>query len=124
MPWNSKVSTHTLLIVVYTDILKAFCRLWRIGQEDETFITRFVIRNSIDDKLESMQKHKEKLVGGAIDDKNVTANLSVQEVMQLFGDVQFDKKTKRPFIVLDEDEMLDSIIPPVADDQDDPLLRN
>lgn len=101
---------------------QAFCRVWRIGQNDETFVTRFIIKDSVDDRLEQMQEFKDRIVGAAIDDRSVMSKLSPQEVMRLFGDVQFDKKTKRPFIALEDNEKLDAILPPVANDEDDHLL--
>lgn len=52
-----------------------------------------------------MQEFKDRIVGAAIDDRSVMSKLS-QEVMRLFGDVQFDKKTKRPFIALEDNEKL------------------
>ena len=84
-------------------------------------MTRFIVNDTVDDRLEQMQKHKEVIVGGAIDDRSVTSKLSLQEVMRLFGDVHFDKRTKKPFIALDDDERLDAILSPVPDDQDDPI---
>lgn len=66
-----------------------------------------------------MQKHKEKIIHGALDDRTITSKLSVQEVMRLFGEVMIDKKTKKPFIAMDDDEKLDAILPPLADDEDD-----
>lgn len=97
----------------------AFCRVWRIGQTDETFVTRFIVSDTVDDRLEEMQKHKEKIVGAAMDDRSITSKLSPQEVMRLFGEVQIDKITNKPFIALDDDEKLDAILPPVDDDADD-----
>ena len=101
--------------------LEAFCRVWRIGQADETFVTRFIVNDTVYDRLDSMQKHKEFIIHGALDDKTITSGLSVQEVMRLFGDVILDKKTNKPFIAMDDDEKLDAILPPLADDEDDPI---
>ena len=66
-----------------------------------------------------MQKRKEKIIGGALDDRSITSKLSVQEVMRLFGEVHIDKETKKPFLVMDDDEKLDAILPPLADDKED-----
>ena len=92
-----------------------------MGQEDETFVTRFIVNDTVDDRLEQMQKHKEVIVGGAIDDRSVTSKLSLHEVMRLFGEVQFDKRTKKPFIALDDDEKLDAILDPVPEGEEDPI---
>lgn len=69
-----------------------------------------------------MQQHKEKIVGAALDDRSIVSKLSVQEVMRLFGDVYLDKKTKKPFIAMDDDEKLDAILPPLRDDEEDVAL--
>lgn len=80
-----------------------------------------MIENSVDDRLEDLQKHKDQIIGAAIDDRSVSSKLSVHELMRLFGEVQVDKKTQRPFIAMDDDERLDAILPPVPDDEDDPI---
>ena len=87
---------------------QAFCRVFRIGQTSETFITRFVVINAADGKLMDMQLKKNALIGQAMDDKSVLSNLTTDEILRLFGKVKFDKN-KRPFILLDDDEKLDSL---------------
>lgn len=101
--------------------LVAFCRVFRIGQESETFVTRFIINKSVDDRLERMQKHKDRVISTAMDDSTVASKLSAQDVMRLFGEVKFDKKTKKPYIAMDEDERLDAILPPLSDDEGDEI---
>ncbi|KAL8951909.1 MAG: hypothetical protein Q9222_002154 [Ikaeria aurantiellina] len=80
---------------------QAFCRVFRIGQESETFITRFVAKNTVDQKLLEMQKKKEENVKHAIDDEKMLEALTIRELMGLFGDVQLDENDK-PFIVVDD----------------------
>lgn len=87
---------------------QAFCRVFRIGQDSETFITRFVVENSADGKLIDMQLKKNALIARAMEDRSVMSKLSVEEVLRLFGDVRLDKD-KRPFIHLEDDEKLDSL---------------
>ena len=87
---------------------QAFCRVFRITQESETFITRFVVNESADGKLMDMQLKKNALVGQAMDDRSIMSRLTINEVLRLFGDISFDKD-KRPFIHLDDDEKLDSL---------------
>lgn len=87
---------------------QAFCRVFRIGQEFETFITRFVVDNSADGRLMDMQLRKKALISRAIDDKSVMAKLTTNDILRLFGEVKLDKD-KRPFVHLDEDEKLDSL---------------
>ena len=87
---------------------QAFCRVFRIGQDSETFITRFVVNRSADCKLMEMQLKKNALIGQAMDDRSVLGKLTVNEILRLFGEVSFDKDS-RPFIHLDDDEKLDSL---------------
>ena len=87
---------------------QAFCRVFRIGQNFETFITRFVVDNSADGRLMDMQLRKKALISRAMDDKSVMAKLTTDDILRLFGEVKFDKD-KRPFVHLDEDEKLDSL---------------
>ena len=118
--WRSKVSKIQGYLSLSLTV-QAFCRVFRIGQESETFATRFLINDSVDDKLEQMQKHKRQIIGAAMDDRTVTKKLSVQEVMRLFGEVKFDRKTKKPYIAMDDDEKVDAIVPPLADDVEDSI---
>lgn len=87
----------------------AFCRVFRIGQKSETWITKFIVEDSADEKLMEMQLKKNALIGAAMDDKEMMFKLTVEEVMRLFGEVRFDKN-KKPFIVMGDDEKLDSIL--------------
>ena len=87
---------------------QAFCRVFRIGQDSETFITRFVVEKSADGKLMDMQLRKDALISQAMDDRSVMSKLSASDVLRLFGQVKLDKN-QRPFIHLDDDEKLDSL---------------
>ena len=87
---------------------QAFCRVFRIGQNSETFITRFVVEKSADGKLMDMQLRKSALISQAMDDRSVMSKLSASDVLRLFGQVKLDKN-QRPFVHLDDDEKLDSL---------------
>lgn len=89
----------------------AFCRVFRIGQDSETFITRFVARNTIDDKLQQMQEAKAKAVGHAIDDEKMLKALSLPELLGLFGQVD-GSDVEHPFIVVDDEGEHDMECPP------------
>ncbi|KAL8733583.1 MAG: hypothetical protein Q9166_001991 [cf. Caloplaca sp. 2 TL-2023] len=97
--WNSSVEQQ------------AFCRVFRIGQTSETFITRFVARNTVDDKLLQMQKHKAEAIGHAIDDEKMLQALSLRELMGLFGQVRVDEED-HPFILVDDEGEYDNENPP------------
>lgn len=79
----------------------AFCRVHRLGQKNETYITRFMVRDTVDEKLLEMQKEKKEVIGAAMDDRTVMPELSLTELMKLFGDVAYDENSK-PFILVDD----------------------
>ena len=83
--------------------------MFRIGQEFQTFITRFVVKDTIDETLREMQAEKEKAIGGAIDDTKMLKRMLMPELMRLFGPVGEDSNG-RPFILVDDNE-LGSIVP-------------
>ena len=87
---------------------QAFCRVFRIGQNSETFITRFVVSNSADHKLMDMQLRKNALIVRAMEDKSIMSKLTVSDILRLFGEVRLDKN-KRPFVHLEDDEKMDSL---------------
>ena len=87
---------------------QAFCRVFRMGQDSETFITRFVVEKSADGRLIDMQLRKNALISQAMDDRSVMSKLSASDVLRLFGEVKLDKN-QRPFVHLDDDEKLDSL---------------
>lgn len=81
---------------------QAFCRVFRIGQQaSETFITRLVVKNSVDEKLQALQDSKREAIDKAIDDAKMLDQLSLRELMRLFGPVGVGED-KKPFILVDE----------------------
>ena len=88
--WNSSVEQQ------------AFCRVFRIGQTEETYITRFVVKNTIDEKLEELQKEKDAAIFTAIDDSRMLRTFSVKNLMRLFGPVRHEEDGK-PFILVNDD---------------------
>lgn len=38
---------------------QAFCRVFRIGQEEKTFMSRLCVKNTVDTRLMQMQKRKQ-----------------------------------------------------------------
>ena len=79
--------------------MQAFGRVFRIGQEKETFITRFVIKNTVDEKLQALQQKKKDTIDAAIgDDGQRLAKLSLQELLRLFGPVEDDDAKEFLFV--------------------------
>lgn len=89
---------------------KAFARVHRIGQDKETFITRYVVQNTVDEQLLKMQEEKREIISSAMDDRSVLANLTLPELLKLFGPVAYDENSK-PFILLDDDLNVPSMQP-------------
>lgn len=77
------------LTVSPTDSIEqqAFGRVYRIGQHKDTFVTRLVVRNTVDQRLLSMQADKIKTIDRAMQDTDasVMEPLSVADLASLFG---------------------------------------
>jgi SNF2 family DNA or RNA helicase len=51
---------------------QAFCRVFRIGQHDETFLSRMCVRNTVDERLIEMQERKQKEIDSVMEDRGKT----------------------------------------------------
>jgi SNF2 family DNA or RNA helicase len=68
---------------------QAFCRVFRFGQRETTFLTKFCVKNTVDERLIEMQEKKQKEIDEVMDDKNKTArSLGLRDLMRLFGNLQ------------------------------------
>ncbi|KZM25989.1 uncharacterized protein EKO05_0009128 [Ascochyta rabiei] len=80
---------------------QAFCRVFRIGQRDETFMSRLCVEDTVDERLVEMQKNKKKEIDGVMEDRGKkTKNLDIADLMRLFGNID-EADDGRPFIVVD-----------------------
>jgi SNF2 family DNA or RNA helicase len=70
---------------------QAFCRCYRIGQTRDVEITRFVVKGTIDDDILAMQERKTAEIDTALEKRNNARNLSVRDLVQLFGPMQVDE---------------------------------
>jgi hypothetical protein len=91
---------------------QAFGRIFRIGQKKETYMTRIIVKNTVDMRLLSMQLHKLRACDRAVDGSGEGAasggerpSLSLRELASLFG-----------FLRTAEDGTLLEIIPDYADE--------
>ena len=50
---------------------QAFCRVFRIGQKETTFMTRFCVKNTIDERLINMQKRKQEEIEQVINEEPI-----------------------------------------------------
>ena len=85
-------------------ILGAFGRVDRMGQEFETFFTRLIVKNTVDERLEEIQAQKEKAIGEALSTNQNIAGFTVKELMKLFGPVVEDREGHAFILVDDEKE--------------------
>ncbi|KAF2265794.1 hypothetical protein CC78DRAFT_514734 [Lojkania enalia] len=79
---------------------QAFCRVFRIGQKEETFMTRFCVRNTVDDRLIAMQERKKHEIAKVMEGDNKAKKMTIRDLMRLFGPIQ-DAEDGRPFILVD-----------------------
>ena len=91
--------------------VKAFARVHRIGQKQETYITRCVVEGTIDEQLLKMQEKKKEIISTAMDDRTFMATLTIPELLELFGPVAYDENSK-PFILVDDELEARSKRPP------------
>ncbi|KAF1948372.1 hypothetical protein CC80DRAFT_431711 [Byssothecium circinans] len=85
---------------------QAFCRVFRFGQTEKTSLARFVVRNTVDDRLLAMQKRKQEEIDGVMEDNNQTSEkMTVRDLMRLFGNLQDEVGGGgKPFILVDNPE--------------------
>jgi len=51
---------------------QAFCRVFRIGQVEPTFLTRFCVKNTVDSRLIEMQERKQAEIDEVMEDGGST----------------------------------------------------
>jgi SNF2 family DNA or RNA helicase len=96
---------------------QAFCRVFRIGQEKETQLTRFCIKNTIDAAMFAVKERKMEEIERVMDQTKDNKFLNVAELMKLFGEVGEDEKG-RPFIFPEHDDDAEDGIPPYIEPSD------
>ncbi|KAI9815366.1 MAG: hypothetical protein M1832_005505 [Thelocarpon impressellum] len=98
--------------------LQAFGRVFRIGQSKKTYLARIVVRNTVDDRLLSMQEEKIRIVDGAMmDDGRKVKPLTLEELASLFGCVSEDENGNT--VILADEEDSDNDDADIADDDAD-----
>lgn len=61
------------------------------------------MNDSIDKRLEALQQRKDEIISAAMDDRTVLAQLSLENLLSLFGEVRHDDNS-RPFIYAEDDQ--------------------
>ncbi|KAH6882752.1 DNA repair protein-like protein rad5 [Alternaria rosae] len=80
---------------------QAFCRVFRIGQREETIMSRLCVRNTVDETLIDMQDRKDKEIAAIMEDDGKTMKkMDTRTLMRLFGNLEEDPDGK-PFIMVD-----------------------
>ncbi|KAJ6274679.1 dna repair protein rad5 [Bipolaris maydis] len=66
---------------------QAFCRVFRIGQQTETFMTRFCVKQTIDSKIINIQKRKEEEIECVMEEGGKPVRgMDLEKLMNLFAD--------------------------------------
>ncbi|KAK8160923.1 SNF2 family N-terminal domain-containing protein, partial [Phyllosticta citrichinensis] len=84
---------------------QAFGRVFRIGQNRACSLTKLTVQGTIDEEMIAMQNRKQAQIDSVMgDEKSEGKKLSIVEMMRLFGRVEEDEGTGRPFIVVENQE--------------------
>ncbi|PIA88970.1 DNA repair protein RAD5 [Cercospora beticola] len=97
---NLTMAQHVILIDPWWNSAveqQAFCRVFRIGQEKETRMTRFVVENTIDAAMMALKEKKEKEIDEVMENPRLKEKLTVEELLRMFGEVRHDEGGQ-PFI--------------------------
>ncbi|CAO2654805.1 Nn.00g115380.m01.CDS01 [Neocucurbitaria sp. VM-36] len=80
---------------------QAFCRVFRIGQKEETFMSRLCVKDTVDERLIQMQKRKQAEIEAVMDDDGSRVKrMGIRDLMRLFGNLQEDSDGT-PYIMVD-----------------------
>ncbi|KAK4134684.1 hypothetical protein BT67DRAFT_379414 [Trichocladium antarcticum] len=71
---------------------QAMGRVYRMGQQKETYFVRLMVKNSIDERLAQLQLDKLEMIAGTIQESDSSkVSLSNEEIVSLFGRVVRDE---------------------------------
>jgi len=87
---------------------QVFCHVFHIDQFFEIFITRLVIKNSINEKLQTLQNSKREIIDIVIDDVKMLNQLSLTKLMWLF-ELMNVEENKKSFILMNENEKNENV---------------
>lgn len=86
---------------------QAFGRVFRIGQHKETYVSRLVIKNSVDTRILDLQAEKLRAIDRALQDVTEgcsTEALSITDLVSLFGCLRDDGGVTQVVSDYEEDE--------------------
>ncbi|KAK4939054.1 hypothetical protein LTR10_020628 [Elasticomyces elasticus] len=81
---------------------QAYCRAFRIGQPNKVEVVRFVVKDSIDEDLLKMQERKDGEIMGAIGPDSLSKRATIQQLLELFGDVK-EGEGQNEFILMEDE---------------------
>jgi len=87
---------------------QVFCCIFHIDQFFEIFITRLVVKNNVDKKLQTLQNSKREIIDIIIDDVKMLNQLSLMKLMQLFESMSVEEN-KKSFILMNESEKNENV---------------
>lgn len=80
---------------------QAYCRAFRIGQEQKVDVLRFAVKDSIDEDLINMQERKDEEVSAVIGSAGLKKRATIRQLLELFGDVEEGEHNE--FILVEDD---------------------
>lgn len=96
---------------------QAFCRVFRIGQKNETYLTRLAVQKTIDSALIDMQERKKNEIADVMEGTGKSREkITMRELLELFGPVREDGKGT-PYIVIENEK--DTNPNPIDDEEDE-----
>ncbi|KAK3684392.1 hypothetical protein LTR37_020327 [Vermiconidia calcicola] len=102
---------------------QAFCRVFRIGQQKETRMTRVVVKNSIDAAMMSLKEKKNLEIDEVMSNSSKAKDISVVELMRLFGKTSEDEEG-RPFIFVEDDGPEHLRVPNIDKEDEEQFMGN
>jgi hypothetical protein len=82
---------------------QAFGRIFRIGQEKGTSLTRLFITDTIDEKIHQMQREKKAKIQQVMERGDDHKAETVEDLLNLFGNVDQAENRNGQYFVLGED---------------------
>lgn len=80
---------------------QAFCRTYRRGQNKETEMIRFMVHNTVDTQIQTMQERKELEISTVMSESGRYTRYSIPELLRLFGPLGEDEEGKQ-FVYVDD----------------------
>lgn len=105
---NLTVANHVIFMDLWWNPaveLQAIDRVHRIGQEKHVYVTRMVIKDSVEERILALQNEKQKIADSALDGANFLKKkrLTLEELAKLFGSEPKPKRAPRGLLHNEDD---------------------